>query len=94
MDTGRHDEAPSLSYGRTYTTAAWCEHTPFWVGLHFPGGALISGLRLWKRHHPGRARDCGTKDLEVVYSTDGEHLIPADRHYKKVSTRALGRGFD
>ena len=75
----------------SYTTAAWCEHSPFWVGLHFPGGALISGIRVWKRHQAGKKRDCGTKDIEVVYTQDGENLAIGDRHYKKVS--GLESGF-
>merc|ERR1711896_73818 len=76
----------------TYTTAAWCEHAPFWVGLSFPQGALVSGIRVWKRHHPGLKKDCGKKDIEVVYSTDPDTLELGERDYKRVV--ALTSGYE
>jgi len=76
----------------TYTTAAWCEHNPFWVGLSFPYGALVSGLRMWKRHHYGKRKDCGMKDLEVMYTSDGAHIPPSERNYLRV--QGLHSGFD
>jgi len=76
----------------TYSTAPWCEHSPFWVGLSFPQGALVSGLRVWKRHHQGKGRDCGNKHLEVVYSTDSADVPVGRRDYMRV--KDLTNGYD
>jgi hypothetical protein len=76
----------------SYTTPAWCEHTTFWVGLSFPEGALVSGLRVWKKHHKGKRKDCGIKDLEVVYTTQGEDVALKDRDFRRVD--ALTQGYE
>jgi len=76
----------------SYTTAAWCEHSPFWVALTFKQGTLISGLRMWKRHHPGQRRDCGTKDLVVLWGSERPGTEMSQRNLVRV--KQLKNGFE
>jgi len=76
----------------TYTTAAWCEHSPFYVAISFPRYTLVSGLRLWKRHVAGKRKDCGTNNLAFLYGSERPGTPMEQRDLQMV--RGLNSGFE
>lgn len=76
----------------TYTTAAWCEHTQFFVGISLPKHMLISGIRLHKRFQAGPRKDCGSKTITVIYGSEMPGTPPPQRGFSVVKN--LVNGYD
>lgn len=74
----------------TYSTAPWCEHSPFYVGIVFPRTTAVSGLRVWKKHRHGANHDCGTKSISVVYGSEAPGTPMDERSFIKVHTLTSG----